>query len=575
MRTECRRCLPILAGSRHLKRKLVALCSAIAVAGLAIAGVLSWNAGAESNMLPAFPGAEGFGAGARGGRGGVVMRVTSLEDGGPGSLRVAVESSGPRIVVFDVSGTITLRSKLKIANPYITVAGQSAPGGGIGIRTDASYDGPAISIDTNDVVLRHLRIRPGPSRQRSVDVDALVIAGGYNIIVDHCSLSWGTDEVLSTFGNPRDITVQWSILSEGLHDSTHEEGPHSRGVLLGGTASNISFHHNLIAHHLRRMPRVSEIQLADVVNNVLYNWGDEALLTQGVERRTTINIVGNYAVAGSNTFPNRLWMVKHGYGNASIFLSGNIGPTRPSDALPEAEALHPDDHRFRTFFRHPAPLIATTTSAGEALKRVIAFSGATLPVRDSVDQRVTNDVTNLTGGIINSPEDVGGWPELEISQRPWEFDTDGDGMPDEWERAYGFNPEEPEDGPMDADRNGYTNVEEYLNQLAQLPPKVDAGADQTVELPSPAFLDGAAFDDGIPSPPGEIAYSWSVASGAGLAHFADPHAATTTVTFSSSGRYTLRLKASDGNASSSDEITVTVTGCCSGLVPTRGRIRIR
>jgi hypothetical protein len=401
-----------------------------------------------------------------------------------------------------------------------------------------------------------------------------VITRGYNIIVDHCSLSWGTDEVLSTFGNPRDITVQWSILSEGLHDSTHEEGPHSRGVLLGGSASNISFHHNLMAHHLRRMPRVSEIQFADIVNNVLYNWGDEALLTQGVERRTTVNIVGNYAIAGSNTLPNRLWMVKHGYGDASIYLRGNIGPTRMRDDMPDADAIHPDDRRYLVRSRLPAPPIATTTSAANAYTRVLAFGGAVLPIRDGADERVVNDVVNLTGRIIDQPAEVGGWPELESVRRQPDFDTDDDGMPDRWERVRGFDATDAADGSQDADGNGYTNVEEYLNELAQLPPKVNAGADQTVELPSRVFLEGAALDDGIPDPSGTIAFSWSVASSPGPASFTDPFAANSAVSFARSGKYVLRLTANDGNASSSDEVTVTVNGCCPGPVPPRARTRI-
>ena len=206
--------------------------------------------------LRAFPGAAGFGANALGGRGGRALMVTNLNDSGPGSLRAAIEAEGPRTVIFRVAGTIELKTRIDIANPYITIAGQTAPGGGITLKIDPNYTRSPLRILTHDVILRYIRSRPGPSTAESDILDALTIPSGHDIIVDHCSFSWATDEVVNTWNDVHDITIQWSIISEGLNDSTHPKGPHSKGMLIGSEgAERISVHHNLFAHNRKRNPK--------------------------------------------------------------------------------------------------------------------------------------------------------------------------------------------------------------------------------------------------------------------------------------------------------------------------------
>ena len=197
--------------------------------------------------LPAFPGAEGFGAMASGGRGGVVLQVTNLNDSGPGSLRAAILASGPRIVVFRVGGTIELLTRIDISNPDITIAGQTAPGGGITLKNHPSNTRSPLKVETDNVILRYIRSRPGPSDLPSATLDALTIEG-HRVIIDHCSLSWATDEVLNTWLDSSEITIQWTIIAEGLEDSNHPDGPHSRGALLGDHSTRVSVHHCLFAH---------------------------------------------------------------------------------------------------------------------------------------------------------------------------------------------------------------------------------------------------------------------------------------------------------------------------------------
>jgi pectate lyase len=225
--------------------------------------------------LPVFPGAEGFGAHTGGGRGGRVIEVTTLNDRGPGSLRAAVDAAGPRLVVFRTGGTIELQSPLAITHPFITIAGQTAPGGGITLKNGPANLFAPLQVKTHEVVIRYLRSRPGPSGKPSPNVDALTIADPqrtvYNVIVDHCSFSWSTDEVVNVWYDAKDVTLQWCIMSEGLDKSTNPEGPASRGPLLGGRGSErISFHHNLIAHNRGRNPMIKSSGVVDVVNNVVH-----------------------------------------------------------------------------------------------------------------------------------------------------------------------------------------------------------------------------------------------------------------------------------------------------------------
>ncbi|HSB15881.1 MAG TPA: right-handed parallel beta-helix repeat-containing protein [Bryobacteraceae bacterium] len=466
------------------------------------------------SAVKAFPEAEGFGAVAIGGRGGQVIEVTNLNDSGPGSLRACVEASGPRTCVFRIGGNIVLKSKLAVRSPYITIAGQTAPGGGITLRTDPVNSSGLVEIrDTAyDVVIRNIRIRPGPGSGAGNDLDAVTIMGS-RVILDHVSASWGVDEnVNSWYSTAHDITVQWSIVSEGLNNSTHTEGPHSKGMLLGSQdAHSITAHHNLFAHNDERHPQVKTRTggVVDVVNNVVYNWGQKAAYTDDSYGIPPVNFVGNYYKPGANS---SLGMYEIHHRNAAgrgteLFVKGNIGPHRLDDSLPESEVVRPEDRGYIVATRHAAPLV-TTQTAQVAFELVLAGAGASIALRcdgtgylrrDTVDTRIVTDVRNGTGRIIDDPSQVGGWPVLEPGAGC--VDVDRDGMPDVWESAHGFNPGLASDGAQDADGDGYTNLEEYLNitdpRGGSPPPPSDT---------TPPVISGVAAD-GVTSSSADIVWA--------------------------------------------------------------------
>ena len=263
-------------------------------------GTLSASA-IMAGELPAFPGAEGFGAETSGGRGGNVMEVTNLNDSGPGSFQAACAAKEPRIVVFCTGGTIMLKGGIEITNPYITIAGQSAPGGGICLRNDPVNRFTPITVSTHDVVIRYLRIRPGASTEQTGYLNAMeVLSGGYNVVIDHCSLSWAVDEVFSTWYDPHDVTVQWCFITEGLDDSVHPKGPHGKGLFIGDHSTRISLHHNLIAHNVERNPSLQG-GVIDVVNNVIYNPVNVPSAFSDNYNKLQVNFVGNYFTLGPNT----------------------------------------------------------------------------------------------------------------------------------------------------------------------------------------------------------------------------------------------------------------------------------
>lgn len=425
----------------------------------------------SAGRIPAFPGAEGFGAYTPGGRGGRVIEVTNLDDNGPGSLRSAIEAEGPRIVVFRIGGTIELQSQLVIENPFITIAGQTAPGGGIALKTSPENTHAALTIETNDVILRYMRLRPGPSTELSHSVDALTINAGYNIIIDHSSLSWATDEVASTWYDPHDISFQWNIISEGLYNSTHEEGAHSMGLLLGSTgAGNITVHHNLFAHNRSRNPRVKVAEgTVDIANNVIYNpqFGEEGWGTSHVSDdhgRQRVNYVANVVKLGPNgTTPGYYISVGSATYGADLYLEENrILAQDGQDLIMSGDAEIGRNPEYSVSTRQPAPTVMVTDPY-RAIDDVLAQAGANFPVRDPVDMRIVADVINGTGHWIDDPAEVGGWPVLDAGTPP--EDTDHDGMPDGWEDSHGLDPADPTDGNGDSDGDGYTNVEQYLNQI--------------------------------------------------------------------------------------------------------------
>jgi pectate lyase len=433
-----------------------------------------------SVKAPAFPGAEGFGMWTVGGRGGRVIEVTSLADRGPGTLREAFEAKGARIVVFRVGGLITLQTPLTISEPYITVAGQTAPRDGICIQ------GETTNINTHDVIMRYMRFRRGNLVRRD---DAL---GGYpqrNIIIDHCSASWGLDENLSMYRWMRpvpgsdnrikspveDMTIQWCISSEAL-----DTYGHAFGGTWGG--KNCSFHHNLFACNTGRNPSIGWCDGLDYRNNTIFNWRHRTMDGGG---DGMINVVNNYYKAGpaANRGAIRWRICKpdgrfdaegrphfgkwHVAGNvvedneevtADNWAGGvqlEVEPNRVDEVLVSIKMIEP--------FAAPA---ITQQSAADAFKLVLDGAGATLPKRDAVDARVTNMVrtgqVTFGTGIIKSPTDVDAWPKYsDVGKAP--IDSDHDGMPDEWETKYGLNPNDASDGAEDRDNDGFTNVEEYIN----------------------------------------------------------------------------------------------------------------
>jgi len=427
--------------------------------------------GVEPSSIQAFPGAEGFGAYSKGGRGGKVYHVTTLEDGGPGSLREAVEAEGPRIVVFDISGTIRLKQSLLIDNPFITIAGQTAPGDGICLR-DAT-----LVVGADHVVVRYLRCRLGDEGQGG---DAVTITAGKHIIIDHCSASWSLDEVLSSSTHwpmLSDLTVQWCFITEALNPKGHGFG----SLIRGCRGVRYSYHHNLYAHNHGRNPRPGNYDypntpdadpnglLLDFRNNVIYNWdGSSAGYNADAKSVTKLNYVGNYLVPGPES-ASRGKAYKEGSPNNRGYFSGNYYNHRlPEDAWSLVDfgdwdasqiAAYKQSRPFET-----GPIV--TQDAKEAYKSVLERGGATLPQRDAVDRRIFEEIKSGKGRIIDSQKEVGGWPDLKSAPAP--RDNDGDGMPDEWEQQHGLNPKEAADGPQDANADGYTNVEEYLNSLVKI-----------------------------------------------------------------------------------------------------------
>lgn len=415
---------------------------------------------AAAARFPAFPGAEGFGSTTPGGRGGKVIFVTNLNDSGQGSLRDACEAEGPRVVVFRVSGLVTLVTDIVVKNPYLTIAGQSAPGDGICLR---NY---TFVIATHDVVVRYLRSRLGDLSGQQADSITLV-AGAQNVILDHCSATWSVDEGLSLAGKVSNVTVQWCLIAEALNHSKHAKGPHGYGSLSRANGP-VSWHHNLWAHNNARNPRLGDdygrppYPTFDVRNNVIYDYGEIASgLTQGVLK---VNYVGNYIRPGPSSkasTPIRIGAPS----DLSFFIRDNVFEGNSGLTADNSQFFDPitidGKRQVQTVAEAFVVQPVKTTSAQIAYESVISKVGASLPHRDSVDARIIAEVRNRGGSIIDSQQQVGGWPELKSAVAP--ADSDADGMPDSWERRYGLNPLDPADGSTDNDKDGYTNLEEYLN----------------------------------------------------------------------------------------------------------------
>jgi hypothetical protein len=449
--------------------RAVTACAAALVCGACATAGTNPPAIAAAQPALAFPGAEGAGAHALGGRGGRVLRVTSLADSGPGSLRAAVEAEGARTIVFDIGGTIALERPLRIRNGRISIAGQTAPGGGITLR------GQPLLVQADDVVIRYIRARLGD--ETGVEADALSIERGRRIIVDHVSASWSVDETLSAGqpgtdpnGGVGDVTVQWSIISESLNGSGHAKGTHGYGSLVrAGFGQKLSFHHNLWAHHSARMPRPGNYNgpaidptgpLMEFRSNLFYNWGGTR---SGYNADEATNIAYNFIDNAYVTGPNSTRPIAFQESNrlARAYFAGNsMNGTVPADPWSLVTGVAVAANRLAAPI-DVAPVRADP--AASAYRRILAGAGSSRS-RDSVDRRVVESVVQRGGTIIDSQSEVGGWPEL-ASGTPWR-DGDGDGMPDDWERRRRLDPRDPADGNRDSDGDGYTNLEEWLAELA-------------------------------------------------------------------------------------------------------------
>lgn len=431
-----------------------------------LAGALAAPSGTASadDPLPAFPGAEGYGMYTTGGRGGDVYEVTNLNDSGPGSLRDAVSGSN-RTIVFRVGGTIHLSSLLPVTGSNLTIAGQTAPGDGIAVV------GYPIHFRSDNVIVRYMRFRLGDVN--NYEADAGFAGGRKNLIIDHCTFTWGNDEVLSSYPN-EDVTVQWSIVGEALDNSVNHEGRHGLGGIWG---SGASYHHNLIVHNFDRNPRFMTYsnppfppdRVIDFRNNVIYNWNLHSI-TYG--QNLNFNVVNNYLKWGPDTRFDKRDVILAAIRDSTYHLSGNVVDGSPAVTAdnslgilyPSAGAINltASETEIPRTPGYPETTV-TTHTAEDAYELVLAGAGAILPKRDSADARTIAEVRGRTGRILDSQREVGGYPVLASGTAP--TDTDHDGMPDSWESANGLDPNDPSDRNGDADNDGYTNLEEYLNGI--------------------------------------------------------------------------------------------------------------
>jgi hypothetical protein len=457
--------------------------------------------------IPAFPGAQGGGMYSFGGRGGKVYVVTSLEDSGPGSFREACEKGGARIIVFNVAGIIRLKAPVIIRAPYISIHGQTAPGDGVCIA------GESVWINTHDVVIRYMRFRRGETNVGRRD-DAI---GGNpigNIMIDHVSATWGLDENMSMYrhmyndstGKIEDkmgtvnITIQNSIFAESL-----DTWNHAFGSTLGG--ENCTFMRNMWANNAGRNPSIGWNGIFNFTNNVVHNWVHRSI--DGGDYTAMYNIINNYFKPGpatprDNNVGHRILKPESGrsklkyqvYGRA--YVTGNImegydNITRDNWAGGVQVEEEPDAGEHKDYMKVNKPLPMpdiTIISAQDAYKYVVDNAGATLPRRDAVDARIaeqvrTGKVVAKEGvklpetqfkhrrmpidsykiGIITDPSQVGGYPEYKGT--PYK-DSDNDGMPDAWETRNGLNPNSADDASMDRNKDGYTNIEEFLNSVVDI-----------------------------------------------------------------------------------------------------------
>jgi hypothetical protein len=446
------------------------------------------TANLNSEKPIAFPGAEGFGKYTTGGRDGKVYVVTNLNDDGAGSFREAAIKGSPRIIVFAVSGTIHLNSKLFIKG-NVTIAGQTAPGDGICLADNS------VQLSGDNIIIRYLRFRMGDKFQKGGMVDGNggddAFGGTHrkNIVIDHCSASWSTDEVFSIYGGDS-TTVQWNLISEPLNYSYHFEAGdsdyehHGYGAIWGGKHS--SYHHNLIAHCNSRTPRWDGIrnipeENCDFVNNVIYDWGHNNVYAG---EGGNYNVVNNYYKYGPSTNKNVKYQIanpwnkppKIGFGKWYVdgnYVDGSTEITKNNWLGVNVEKGTIEDVKVTSPAFQFVPV--KTETAKDAYESVLKSAGAILPKRDTLDERITRDVINRSGALIdvqgNYPhgtayeQTVNAWPTLK--SLPALKDSDSDGIPDDWETKKGLNPNDGSDASAYKLDKFYTNIEVYVNSLVK------------------------------------------------------------------------------------------------------------
>jgi hypothetical protein len=436
-----------------MKKRAGRIAAAVALA----CGMMS-----SANAIPVLPGAIGHGIATPAGRGGTVIRVTNLEASGAGSLKACVDASGPRVCVFEVSGTIRLPDDLTIRNRYITIAGQTAPSPGITLR------GAGLLVKASDVLVQHIRVRPGddaggepPGNRDALKIEAPETAPISNIVIDHCTFTWSVDEIASAWQYWNNISLLNNIFAEPLHESIHPEGKHGFGVLIGPVNGNATLAGNLFTDMESRNPMTAATR-AVIVNNVIYNWGNTAVDLQSRGDVTVNSVVGNVFIPGPNTRSSFAPIGLRADAStlrpgAKVFISDNAGPSATSDPWSLAGSIYGTLTlaNFKSSAPQAWPAGMTTLPSSENVVRehVLRYSGARPADRDSADRRIVDEVRTRTGGIINcvAPNGTtrcsrngGGWPSLAVNRRALTLPAN----------------------PNTVTASGYTNLELWLHRMS-------------------------------------------------------------------------------------------------------------
>lgn len=429
---------------------------------LAAAVALACGLAPLANAVPVLPGAIGHGITTPAGRGGTVHRVTNLNATGTGSLKACVDATGPRVCVFEVSGTIRLPDDLTIRNRYITIAGQTAPSPGITLR------GAGLLVKTSDVLVQHIRVRPGddaagepPSNRDALKIEAPSTAPLSNVVIDHCTFTWSVDEIASAWQYWNNISLLNNIFAEPLHQSIHPEGNHGFGVLIGPVDGNATIAGNLFANMQSRNPMTAATRVV-IVNNLVYNWGNTAIDLQSRGDVTQNSVVGNVFVRGPDTSGSYAPIGLRADSTtlrpgAKVFIADNSGAGATSDAWSLAGSIYGSltlaNFKSNTPLAWPATMTTLPTSENVVREHVLKYSGARPADRDTADTRIITQTRNGTGRIINcvAPNGTtrcarngGGWPALAENRRALTLPAN----------------------PNEVTASGYTNLELWLHRMA-------------------------------------------------------------------------------------------------------------